>query len=39
VTDLARSLWLPDGIVAAGVGADEQTFRDAVAGTALQLAA
>ncbi|MBA2631373.1 MAG: insulinase family protein [Thermoleophilaceae bacterium] len=39
LTDLARSLWLPDGIVAAGVGADEQTFRDAVAGTALQLAA
>ena len=30
VTDLARELWLPESLAAAGVGADEDTFRSAL---------
>ena len=30
VMDLARELWVPEGLSAAGVGADEATFRSAL---------
>ena len=30
VTDLARELWLPESLAAAGVGADEDAFRSAL---------
>ena len=30
VTDLARELWLPESLAAAGVGSDEDTFRSAL---------
>ncbi len=39
VTELARELWLPESLAAAGVGADEDTFRSALGAVSPQLAA
>ena len=39
VTDLARELWLPESLAAAGVGADEDTFRSALGAVSPELAA
>ena len=39
VTDLARELWLPESLAAAGVGADEGTFRSALGSVSAELAA
>jgi predicted Zn-dependent peptidase len=38
VTELARELWLPEGLSAAGVGADEATFRSALEAVSPTLA-
>jgi len=39
VMDLARELWVPEGLSAAGVGADEATFRSALEAVSPVLAA
>ena len=39
VTELARELWLPGSLVAAGVGADEDTFRSALGAVSPELVA
>ena len=39
VTDLARELWLPESLAAAGVGADEDTFRSALGSVSAELVA
>ncbi len=39
VVELARELYVPDGLSAAGVGADEDAFRSALANAGLACAA
>jgi predicted Zn-dependent peptidase len=39
VTELARELWVPERLSAAGVGADEATFRSALEAVSPVLAA
>jgi predicted Zn-dependent peptidase len=39
VAELARELWLPDSLAAAGVGADEDAFRSALGSVSPALAA
>ena len=39
VAELARELWLPESLAAAGVGADEDAFRSALASVSPELVA
>jgi predicted Zn-dependent peptidase len=39
VTELARELWLPGSLAAAGVGADEDAFRAALGSVSAELVA